>query len=91
MRSIIKASVATLTATTILAGAAFADGHGMKLKGELNITSDMSNPAPRAVMEGLAAQFDEMHPDLTVNLTIVDREAWKTQIRTHSAPTHLTL
>ena len=50
MRSIIKASVATLTATTILAGAAFADGHGMKLKGELNITSDMSNPAPRAVM-----------------------------------------
>jgi len=81
MRSIIKASVATLTATTILAGAAFADGHGMKLKGELNITSDMSNPAPRAVMEGLAAQFDEMHPDLTVNLTIVDREAWKTQIR----------
>lgn len=32
-------------------------------------------------MEGLAAQFDEMHPDLTVNLTIVDREAWKTQIR----------
>ncbi|WP_085307984.1 ABC transporter substrate-binding protein [Planktotalea arctica] len=81
MRSIIKASVATLAATTILAGAAFADSHGMKLSGELNITSDMSNPAPRAVMEGLAAQFDEMHPDLTVNLTIVDREAWKTQIR----------
>ncbi|WP_375266269.1 ABC transporter substrate-binding protein [Planktotalea sp.] len=80
MRSIIKASIATLTATTILAGAAFADGHAA-LKGELNITSDMSNPAPRAVMEGLAAQFDEMHPDLTVNLTIVDREAWKTQIR----------
>ncbi len=80
MRSIIKASVATLAATTILAGTAFADGHA-KLSGELNITSDMSNPAPRAVMEGLAAQFDEMHPDLTVNLTIVDREAWKTQIR----------
>ena len=80
MRSIIKASIATLTATTILAGAAFADGHAA-LKGELNITSDMSNPAPRAVMEGLAAQFDEMHSDLTVNLTIVDREAWKTQIR----------
>ena len=80
MRSIIKASVATLTATTILAGAAFADGHA-KLSGELNITSDMSNPAPRAVMERLAAQFDEKHPDLTVNLTVVDREAWKTQIR----------
>jgi multiple sugar transport system substrate-binding protein len=80
MRSIIKASVATLAATTILAGTAFAGSHA-KLSGELNITSDMSNPAPRAVMEGLAAQFDEMHPDLTVNLTIVDREAWKTQIR----------
>lgn len=80
MRSIIKASVAALAATTILAGSAFAGSHA-KLSGELNITSDMSNPAPRAVMEGLAAQFDEMHPDLTVNLTIVDREAWKTQIR----------
>ena len=80
MRSIIKASVATLTATTILAGAAFADGHA-KLSGELNITSDMSNPAPRAVMERIASQFDEKHPDLTVNLTVVDREAWKTQIR----------
>ncbi|TFL20292.1 carbohydrate ABC transporter substrate-binding protein [Jannaschia formosa] len=41
----------------------------------------MSNPAPRAVMEGLARQFDEMHPDLEVELEIVDREAWKTQIR----------
>jgi multiple sugar transport system substrate-binding protein len=41
----------------------------------------MSNPGPRAVMEKLAADFDEMHPDLTVDLTIVDREAWKTQIR----------
>ena len=80
MRSTLKASIAALATTTILAGAAFADGHAA-LKGELNITSDMSNPAPRAVMEGLAAQFDEMHPDLTVNLTIVDREAWKTQIR----------
>jgi multiple sugar transport system substrate-binding protein len=80
MHSIFKASAATLAATTILAGAAFAGSHA-NLSGELNITSDMSNPAPRAVMEGLAAKFDEMHPDLTVNLTIVDREAWKTQIR----------
>ncbi len=77
MRSIIKASVATLAASTALAGTAFA----ADLSGELNITSDMSNPAPRAVMEGLAAKFDEMHPNLTVNLTVVDREAWKTQIR----------
>mgnify|MGYP000274193264 CR=1 FL=1 len=81
MRSIIKASVAALTATTFLAGAAFADSHAMKLSGDLKIVSDMSNPAPRAVMEGLAAKFGEMHPDLNVELTVVDREAWKTQIR----------
>lgn len=32
-------------------------------------------------MEGLAADFDAMHPDLTVELEVVDREAWKSQIR----------
>ena len=72
-------TIATLAASTLLAGAAFADGHG--LSGELRIISDMSNPAPRAVMEGLVADFSEMHPGLEVDLTIVDREAWKTQIR----------
>ncbi|QFU08528.1 Multiple sugar-binding protein precursor [Rhodobacteraceae bacterium THAF1] len=51
------------------------------LSGTLRIISDMSNPAPRAVMEGMAAEFDEMHPDLTVELEVVDREAWKSQIR----------
>ena len=81
MRSTVKASLATLAASTLLAGSAFAAGHGAPLSGELRIISDMSNPAPRAVMEKLAADFDAMHPDLTVNLEIVDREAWKTQIR----------
>ncbi|MEO0860407.1 MAG: ABC transporter substrate-binding protein [Pseudomonadota bacterium] len=76
MRSILTA----LAATTMLTGAALADGHAA-LSGTLKISSDMSNPAPRAVMEELAAKFDEMHPDLTVEVTIVDREAWKTQIR----------
>jgi multiple sugar transport system substrate-binding protein len=73
--------LATLAASTLLAGSAFAAGHGAPLSGEMRIISDMSNPAPRAVMEKLAADFDAMHPDLTVNLEIVDREAWKTQIR----------
>lgn len=81
MRSTVKVSLATLAASTLLAGSAFAAGHGAPLSGELRIISDMSNPAPRAVMEKLAADFDAMHPDLTVNLEIVDREAWKTQIR----------
>ena len=81
MRSTLKASLAALVSTTMLTGVAFAAGHTAPLEGELRIVSDMSNPAPRAVMEKLAADFDAMHPDLTVDLTIVDREAWKTQIR----------
>ena len=79
MRSIMKTSFAALAAASIAATAALADGH--QLSGDLKITSDMSNPAPRAVMEGLVADFQEMHPDLNIELTIVDREAWKTQIR----------
>ena len=38
------------------------------------ITSDMSNPAPRAVMEKMASDFDAMHPNLNVELTVIDRE-----------------
>ncbi len=51
------------------------------LTGDLVIFSDMSNPAPRAVMEGMVARFGEMHPDLDIALTVIDREAYKTQIR----------
>ena len=79
MHSILKTSLAAFIAAGVTSTAAFADGHS--LSGELRISSDMSNPAPRAVMEKLAADFDAMHPELTVDLTIVDREAWKTQIR----------
>ncbi|SLN24545.1 ABC transporter substrate-binding protein [Roseisalinus antarcticus] len=78
MQSIFKASVAAL-ALGAVAAPAFAESH--TLSGDLRIISDMSNPAPRAVMEGLAADFGAMHPELNVELTIVDREAWKTQIR----------
>ncbi|MGH1411905.1 MAG: ABC transporter substrate-binding protein [Pelagimonas sp.] len=52
-----------------------------ELSGTLRIISDMSNPAPRAIMEGLAADFGAMHPGLEVEVDIVDREAWKSQIR----------
>ncbi len=79
MHSMLKASVATL-ALGVASTSAFADGHA-NLEGTLRIVSDMSNPAPRAVMETMAADFDALHPDLTVELEIVDREAWKTQIR----------
>lgn len=67
-----------LTITTSLTAPVMAQG---ELSGTLRIISDMSNPAPRAVMEGLAADFDAMHPRLTVELEVVDREAWKSQIR----------
>ena len=71
------ASVATAAMIAGVAGGAWAEG----LSGTLRIISDMSNPGPRAVMNQLAADFDAMHPDLTVELEIVDREAWKSQIR----------
>ena len=61
MHSIMKTSFAAIVAAGITASAAIADGHA--LSGDLNIFSDMSNPAPRAVMEGMVARFGAMHPD----------------------------
>ncbi len=72
--------LAALTSSTMLAGAAFADGHA-KLSGDLKIFLDTSNPAPRAAMEGMIGRFEEKHPDLNVETTVIDREAYKTQIR----------
>jgi len=79
MHSILKTSLAALVAVGVTASSAAADANA--LSGELNIISDMSNPAPRAVMEGMVEDFSALYPDLEVSLTIVDREAWKTQIR----------
>ncbi|MEM9433097.1 MAG: ABC transporter substrate-binding protein [Pseudomonadota bacterium] len=79
MRSYFKASVAALGLVAALTTGANADGHA--LSGELVIFSDMSNPSPRAVMEGMVERFGEMHPDLDIKLTVIDREAYKTQIR----------
>ncbi|KIN66237.1 Extracellular solute-binding protein family 1 [Sulfitobacter noctilucicola] len=80
MMSLKSKMLAVFAGTTMLAGSAFADGHS-KLSGDLVIFSDMSNPAPRAVMEGMVERFEEMHPDLNIQLTVIDREAYKTQIR----------
>ena len=80
MTSLKSKVLGVFAGTTMLAGAAFADGHA-KLSGDLVIFSDMSNPAPRAVMEGMVERFGEMHPDLNIELTVIDREAYKTQIR----------
>lgn len=79
MKSILKLSAAALATTAITSTAVLADGHA--LSGDLVIFSDMSNPAPRAVMEGMVERFGLEHPDLNIELTIIDREAYKTQIR----------
>ncbi len=79
MKSVFKLAAAALATTAITSTAALADGHA--LSGDLVIFSDMSNPAPRAVMEGMVERFGALHPDLNIELTVIDREAYKTQIR----------
>ncbi len=79
MRSMLKATVASLTLAAVSAGGAFAGSHA--LTGDLKIFLDTSNPAPRATMEAMIADFQEMHPDLNIETTVIDREAYKTQIR----------
>ena len=74
MRSILKA--AALAASASLAMPASAG-----LTGDLKIFLDTSNPAPRATMEAMIARFAALHPDLDIETTIIDREAYKTQIR----------
>lgn len=80
MRSTFKASIATLSTVAVLAGGAFS-ASAQSLTGDLNIFLDTSNPAPRAVMEQMIGKFQEMNPDLNIETTIIDREAYKTQIR----------
>ena len=79
MRSIFKASVAALATAATLAGGSMA--FGQSLTGDLKIFLDTSNPAPRATMEAMIARFQEQHPDLNIETTVIDREAYKTQIR----------
>ncbi len=79
MRSMLKASLAALATSAVLAGGAFAGSH--QLSGDLKIFLDTSNPAPRATMEKMIADFQALHPDLNIETTVIDREAYKTQIR----------
>ncbi|MFQ6546606.1 ABC transporter substrate-binding protein [Aestuariibius sp. 2305UL40-4] len=72
---------ATAALLSLMGGTAFAAGHGEPLTGDLKIFLDTSNPAPRATMEEVISRFQEQHPDLNIETTIIDREAYKTQIR----------
>ncbi len=76
MRFTTKTMLMALAGSTMLAGAATAE-----LTGDLKIFLDTSNPAPRATMEAMIADFGELHPDLNIETTVIDREAYKTQIR----------
>lgn len=76
MRSILKASVAALATAVAFAGPASAE-----LTGDLRINLDTSNPAPRATMEAMIARFQAANPALNITTTVIDREAYKTQIR----------
>jgi multiple sugar transport system substrate-binding protein len=78
MRFTIKSALAGLTLSTALTGTAQAE-----LTGDLRIFFNDLNPAPRAMMEGLVERFQAAHPDLNIELTLLDREANKTQIRNY--------
>ena len=76
MRFTTKSMLMALAGSTMLAGAASAE-----LTGELKIFLDTSNPAPRATMEKMIGDFGALHPGLEISTTVIDREAYKTQIR----------
>ncbi len=79
MRSTLKASLAALATAAVTSSGALSDGHS--LTGNLKIFLDTSNPAPRATMEAMIGRFQEMHPGLEIDVTVIDREEYKTQIR----------
>lgn len=78
MRFTVKGVMAALAMTTMLAGPAAAE-----LTGNLRIFFNDRNPAPRAAIEGTVERFRALHPKLNVELTLIDREANKTQIRNY--------
>ncbi|WP_281859738.1 ABC transporter substrate-binding protein [Litoreibacter halocynthiae] len=80
MRFTYKASIAALSTVAVVAGGSLS-ASAQDLTGDLKIFLDTSNPAPRATMESAIAKFGEMNPDLNIETTIIDREAYKTQIR----------
>ncbi|SHE88253.1 carbohydrate ABC transporter substrate-binding protein, CUT1 family [Litoreibacter ascidiaceicola] len=80
MRFTYKASIAALSTVAVVAGGSLS-ASAQELTGDLKIFLDTSNPAPRATMEKAIAQFGELNPDLNIETTIIDREAYKTQIR----------
>ncbi|MEP2707147.1 MAG: ABC transporter substrate-binding protein [Roseibium sp.] len=71
----------TISAVSLLLTGSLVAEAADKLDGDLKIFLDTSNPAPRAAMEGMIDRFQKMHPALKIDTTIIDSEAYKTQIR----------
>lgn len=69
------------TAAALAVASAFAAPASAELSGDLNIFLDTSNPAPRATMEAMIERFGAANPGLNIETTVIDREAYKTQIR----------
>lgn len=78
MQFTFKGVAAALAMTTMLAGTAQAE-----LTGDLRIFFNDQNPAPKEAIEGMVERFGAMHPGLNIELTLIDREANKTQIRNY--------
>ena len=76
MQTTLKATIASLATAVVLASPASAD-----LTGNLRINLDTSNPAPRATMEAMISRFQALNPELNITTNVIDREAYKTQIR----------
>ncbi|MEP4032360.1 ABC transporter substrate-binding protein [Roseibium polysiphoniae] len=73
----LKMTAAALAIVAANTGSTFA----ADLSGDFKIFLDTSNPAPRATMEKMIGDFQALHPDLKIETTVIDREAYKTQIR----------
>lgn len=67
MHSKTKKALVALAASVLLTGPAAAD-----LTGDLKIFLDTSNPAPRATMEAMIGRFQDQHPGLNVETTVID-------------------
>lgn len=81
MRRTITVCVLLLLAFPI---AVMAGGDGEAAAGAprvLKINSNQSDPVIKQSVAELVQKFDEEHPDITVELTVFDHEAYKTNIR----------
>lgn len=77
MHTMLKMTAAALAIVAANTGSTLA----ADLSGDFKIFLDTSNPAPRATMEKMIGDFQALHPDLKIETTVIDREAYKTQIR----------